>query len=318
MLTKKNTLNTSATRVRDDDDEQEQLNYIARQYRMHPSLVRDAKKAFDHYCERSSLQKKGKVAKRRHSATPSTAAQVSSQPSTPSRKASCITAEMRKKNDDSDETRPLLGVSGVAAFLHDMNISMSLSRVKDLVQRMCATPPEMAQLSRDEAARQTGTRGAAVSSGAAAAGVSDTTVSAATTTSSAPTQTQMQMGLDFEAFVQLLCMRWTEEDYQATEMEAEATAMLGVLDHDGDGVLSERDIRKHVQHILNARQRQDAGNVVGDTAASGGGGCGVGYDDEVCKLADMHSMELRIALQTCDMDGDGYVTLPDLMALLRA
>lgn len=75
--------------------------------------------------------------------------------------------------------------------------------------------------------------------------------------------------------------------------------LFAQLDSDGDGVCSAQDIRRVAE-----RCATDYDGLLLD-------------DPDLCRLAEMHPVELESAIGEFDVDGDGAVTLGDLMQALQ-
>lgn len=75
--------------------------------------------------------------------------------------------------------------------------------------------------------------------------------------------------------------------------------LFAQLDSDGDGVCSAQDIR----HVAESCATDDEGLLLDDP--------------DLCRLAEMHPVELEEAIREFDLDGDGIVTLNDLQQALQ-
>lgn len=80
---------------------------------------------------------------------------------------------------------------------------------------------------------------------------------------------------------------------------ADVAELFAQLDSDGDGVCSAQDVRRVAE-----RCATDYDGLLLD-------------DADLCRLAEMHPVELEEAIREFDVDGDGVVTLNDLQQALQ-
>ncbi|EPY16695.1 hypothetical protein STCU_11053 [Strigomonas culicis] len=116
---------------------------------------------------------------------------------------------------------------------------------------------------------------------------------------------QRAPGIAFEQFVYLLLSSFEEEEETSTRTEIETT--FKKLDMDGNGELSEQDIRQAVE-----RYQKEVHNGSPQTYSADS-------TDVMQLVANMHSAEMQLALGECDLNGDGVITMADFaLCLLRS
>lgn len=105
-------------------------------------------------------------------------------------------------------------------------------------------------------------------------------------------------GLNFDLFLSLLQQRLSVAEESASSLNQEAQEVFHALDRDGNGILTDTDIRQCLNTLM-----IEEGVLAGNR--------------DMLQLASLHPVELRTALEECDVDGDGEVTVSDFVTLQR-
>lgn len=216
----------------------------------------------------------------------------------------------------------VVAVAGLQAFFKDLGIAKSSLDIADIIQDMAGRPRDlevfMEQQSHevqkeDEKQRASGPLGASPGlkkrekGVTAASQVSSSSLSTSIPHTASVEQPRLRIpsmtvpppcGLNFDLFLSLLQQRLSVAEESASSLNQEAQEVFHALDRDGNGILTDTDIRQCLNTLM-----IEEGVLAGNR--------------DMLQLASLHPVELRTALEECDVDGDGEVTVSDFVTLQR-
>ncbi|RNF27616.1 uncharacterized protein Tco025E_00177 [Trypanosoma conorhini] len=235
------------------------------------------------------------------------------------------------KGTGEEET---LGVEGLQQFFKDLGVRMSALEVADMVHTLNDDPIDFVLRRRAMAAAAAAAAEAAAQAsdlGVSSAGQGASTKSAASSKAAPgrrkdnPTangggkeftaesdwasyrgrelslslgRRPTRDGVTFSTFLFILSHVLLEKDDTTEMRNCEVHDLFQLLDTDGDGAVSVRDVQTVIRRLI------------GEGAAA--------EDRDLQKLCAMSMVELEAALMECDVDGDGRVTLDDMYGVLRS
>ncbi|ESS63751.1 hypothetical protein TCDM_08354 [Trypanosoma cruzi Dm28c] len=229
--------------------------------------------------------------------------------------------EGAQNNESEKESKEVmeetLGIEGLQQFFNDLGIRMSALEVSDMVHDLndepidyvlrlrameAAAAESQAVAAGSPSAGQGQTRGPPLSNKAGSSrrrGNSKVDLSSGKETElSAPLVKDSSMeGVTFSQFLFILSHIRLEREESAEMKECEMRDLFHLLDTDGDGAITVRDIQTVVQRLIDEEVLAD--------------------DRDIQQLSEMNTIELEAALMECDVDDDGYFTLEDMYGVLQ-
>ncbi|KAF8285714.1 hypothetical protein TcYC6_0031300 [Trypanosoma cruzi] len=229
--------------------------------------------------------------------------------------------EGAQNNESEKESKEVmeetLGIEGLQQFFNDLGIRMSALEVSDMVHDLndepidyvlrlrameAAAAESQAVATGSSSAGQGQTRRSPLSSKAGSSrrrGNSKVDLSSGKETKlSAPLVKDSSMeGVTFSQFLFILSHIRLEREESAEMKECEMRDLFHLLDTDGDGAITVRDIQTVVQRLIDEEVLAD--------------------DRDIQQLSEMNTIELEAALMECDVDDDGYFTLEDMYGVLQ-
>lgn len=283
------------------------LRELAERFCLPLSTVVDAKETFDFYRTlEEGNEERVETGRREGSAFPS--------PSPPPSEANAV-----------------MGVTALQQFMRDMGAPKTSVEVTELLRSLVAVPAELEKVHAQERdihrallevhkeavageANRPGDAAAADNGGDGTPAPRDSRATPRTP----PITPAVHLGeeessrgnkltLTFPQFLHLLRYANLGEEGAPTrpaQLRKETQAVFAALDADGDGALTERDVRAALARLL--------------LEPSSGKGSVLATNEGLLKLAAMHPVELRAALDECDVNADGIVTVDDFVAVMHS